>query len=284
MRGVSRAYFCPPLEPGTLRRATNFAVAAQDAKLEAVVHLSQWLADPNHPAIHAREKWLSNRVMASLQGIATVRIEPGWFADNYFAVLRQAAQFGILGLPLGNGQNAPPSNEDIAAVISSCLADPGPHAGQAYRPTGPTLLAPTEIAATMGQALGRRVRYKNVPMKMFLKATTSLDLAPFVVTQLYWFLQDYQKNAFGIGAPTTAVEQIAGRPAEDFLTIAKRYVAKTPAARRGIAATLREAGGMIAALTSRPLDIAETERRFGLPQLAGFQLAAQSPEWLTSHQ
>src|SRR5262245_34437681 len=55
MRGVARAYFCPPLEPGTLRRATIFAAAAREAKLEAVVHLSQWLADPIHPAVHARE-------------------------------------------------------------------------------------------------------------------------------------------------------------------------------------------------------------------------------------
>ena len=45
MRNTDRAYFCPPLEPGTLRRATLFAAAAREAKLEAVVQLSQWVAD-----------------------------------------------------------------------------------------------------------------------------------------------------------------------------------------------------------------------------------------------
>jgi NAD(P)H dehydrogenase (quinone) len=153
MSGVARAYFCPPLEPGTVRRAALFAVAAHEAKLEAVVHLSQWLADPIHPAAHAREKWLSNYLMERLPGVATVKVQPGWFADNYFAVLGQVAQFGILGLPLGNGQNAPPSNEDIAAVIAVCLADPDRHAGKSYRPTGPKLMAPADIAAVMGQAL-----------------------------------------------------------------------------------------------------------------------------------
>src|SRR5579863_8728421 len=54
MRGVERAYYCPPLEPGALRRATIFADAAQEAKLEAVVVLSQWLVDRTHLSIHAR--------------------------------------------------------------------------------------------------------------------------------------------------------------------------------------------------------------------------------------
>jgi uncharacterized protein YbjT (DUF2867 family) len=64
MKGVVRAYFCPPLEPGTLRRATFFAEAAREARLEAVVQLSQWLADAVHPALHSREKWLTNRVLS----------------------------------------------------------------------------------------------------------------------------------------------------------------------------------------------------------------------------
>jgi NAD(P)H dehydrogenase (quinone) len=283
MRGVARAYFCPPLEPGTLRRAAIFAAASRQAKLEAVVHLSQWLADAIHPALHAREKWLSNQVMDGLPGTATVRIQPGWFADNYFAVLGQVAQFGLLGLPLGEGLNAPPSNEDIAAVIAACLAEPDRHAGKAYRPTGPKLMAPTDIAAVMAQALNRRVRYQNVPIKMFLKAAGSLGLTPFVVTQLYWFLQDYQRGAFGLGAPTSAVQEVTGRPPEDFLTIAKRYVEQTPAAKRGFAGVIRETAGIISALTARPVDIALAERQLGIQQSSGFQLASNSDDWLAGH-
>ena len=99
MTDVGRAYFCPPLEPGTLRRATFFAVAAREAKLEAVVYLSQWVSDAIHPALNSREKWLTNQVFSSLAGLGAIAIQPGWFADNYFAVLGQAAQFGMLALP-----------------------------------------------------------------------------------------------------------------------------------------------------------------------------------------
>ena len=74
LSGVQRAYFCPPLAPGTLRRATLFAAAAADAKLEAAVALSQWVADPVHPAVHAREKWLSNKVLEQVPGLGVVTV------------------------------------------------------------------------------------------------------------------------------------------------------------------------------------------------------------------
>jgi uncharacterized protein YbjT (DUF2867 family) len=283
LQGVDRAYFCPPLEPGTLRRATLFAAATRDAKLEAVVQLSQWVADPIHPAAHAREKWLTNQMLSWLPDLATITIQPGWFADNYFAVIGQAAQFGVFGLPLGEGQNAPPSNEDIARVIVACLADPGPHFGKAYRPTGPRLLAPTDIADAMGKALGRKVRYQNAPMGMFLKAAASLGISDFVISQLHWFLQDYQENAFGIGAPTDVVEELTGSAPEDFETVARRYADGSPLAVRGFAGAMREAAGLAGALLSRTPDISRVETRLGIPGIANFALAADSPGWRTTH-
>jgi NAD(P)H dehydrogenase (quinone) len=83
MAGVQRAYYCPPLEPGTLRRAALFAAVALESKLEAVVVLNQWLAEASHPAIHAWEKWLSEKVFQWNPSLDVVTINPGFFADNY---------------------------------------------------------------------------------------------------------------------------------------------------------------------------------------------------------
>ncbi len=283
MHDVARAYFCPPLAPGTLRRATLFAAAAREAKLDVVVQLSQWVADPLHPAAHAREKWLSNQVLSWLPGVGTITVQPGWFADNYFAVIGQAAQFGLLGLPLGEGLNAPPSNEDIARVVVACLVDPAPHMGKAYRPTGPRVLAPAEIAAAIGKSLGRRVRYQNAPMPLFLKAASSLGISDFVISQLYWFLQDYQRNAFGVGAPTSVVQEIGGSPPEEFETIAARYVAASPFAKRGLSASMREAVGLMAAMLTRTPNIKAIETRLGAPRTPSFALATDSALWRSTH-
>ena len=106
MRDVQRAYFCPPLEPGALRRAAIFADAARDARLETVAVLSQWLVDATHLSIHAREKYLAGKIFEWAGDVGVITINPGWFADNYMAALEPISQFGLMALPLGEGECA----------------------------------------------------------------------------------------------------------------------------------------------------------------------------------
>ena len=84
------------------------------------------------------------------------------------------------------------------------------------------MLAPGEIAAIFGKILGRSVRYHNAPLKLFLKVSKALGYADWVIAQLYWFLQDYQRNAFGVGAPTNAVLDVGGEPPEEELNGASK--------------------------------------------------------------
>lgn len=284
MRGVQRAYFCPPLEPGTLRRAALFAIAAQEAHLETVVVLSQWLVDRSHIALHAREKYLSGRVFDWMPGVATITVNPGWFADNYMAAFEAISQFGVMALPLGQGLNAPPSNEDISRVIVGALTRPDDLIGKSLRPTGPQLLSPDDIARTFGRVLGRGVRYQDAPMNLFLKFAKSIGLSDFLIVQLHAFLQDYQRGSFGVGAPTNVVQDIGGRPAEDFETIIRRYVAGSALARRSVGATARAAWNLVkATATSRP-DLDAMAARLSLPAIAHASLAADSSSWQRSHQ
>ena len=283
MSGVQRAYFCPPLEPGTLRRASLFAAAAHEAGLEVVAALSQWVASADHPATHAREKWLSNKVFDWAPNLDVVTINPGFFADNYMAALEPIAHFGLMGMPLGKGLNAPPSNEDIARVIVGALTNPAPHVGKSYRPTGPRLLAPEEIADAIGKALGRKVTYQDVPMKLFLKVAKSLGISEFVIEELYYFLMDYQRNAFGLGAPTDAVLEVGGVAPEPFEQTARRYVAASGFSRRTVRSYLTAVHNLIAGLlTSTPVPVS-IARRLQLPTLNHPALAAESAPWRASH-
>ena len=71
MRGVQRAYFASPWTPTQLHGAVNFAVAAQDAQLEVVVALTQWLAHPNHPSVATRQSYLTDRVFNGMAVVDT---------------------------------------------------------------------------------------------------------------------------------------------------------------------------------------------------------------------
>jgi NAD(P)H dehydrogenase (quinone) len=283
MTGIQRAYFCPPLDYGTLRRATLFSVAAQEAKLEAVAVLSQWLGDPLHPAIHAREKWLTDQILKWIPSVGVITVNPGFFADNYFAALEAMAHFGLMAIPLGTGLNAPPSNEDVARVIVGALIDPASHIGKTYRPTGPELMSPEEIAASIGRALGRRVKYQNAPIKLFLKVAKSLAIPPFVIEELFWFLQDYQRNSFGVGAPTDAVLRVGGTPPENFEQIARRYVAAAGFDKRTGGSLFRAVHNLAKGLATAAPDPEKIAEQLQIPRIAHAALAADSEEWQASH-
>lgn len=80
MRGTARAYYCPPWHPYMLQSAAAFAAAARNARLEAVVGLSQWLASPSHPSLATRQSWLMETMFSVLPGVAHTIVNPGFFA------------------------------------------------------------------------------------------------------------------------------------------------------------------------------------------------------------
>ena len=117
MEGVQRAYFVAPHGPNGLHASAAFAVAAEEAKLETVTTLTQWLLHPGHPSLATRELWLADQITPWMPSVDVVQITPGWFAWTYFLVLDVVAQLGVFPMALGEGRNAPPSNEDMGAVV-----------------------------------------------------------------------------------------------------------------------------------------------------------------------
>jgi NAD(P)H dehydrogenase (quinone) len=198
-----------------------------------VVAMSQWLADPGHHSAHTRAAWLTDRVFEWMPSVGSITVNPGFFADNYMQTLDAVAQFGLLTLPFGEGRNAPPSNEDIAAVAAALLADPGPHLGRSYRPTGPELLSTGEFAEILSRILGRTVRYRDVPFVLMAKSARSIGFSDYAVIQLAWYIDELKRGTFAIGAPTDAVQRLTGRPPEDMATIARRYLNALPGTGRG---------------------------------------------------
>jgi NAD(P)H dehydrogenase (quinone) len=147
MRGTRRAYHRPFYHPYMIQSATAFAVAAREAKLEAVVSLGQWLASPTHPSLTTRQRWFADQVFSMVPGVAHVRVSPGYFADSYLQVIDNAAHFGMFPTITGDGEDAPPSNERHCASRS----------GRAHgsRQTCGQSVSPNRAGAVFGERNGR---------------------------------------------------------------------------------------------------------------------------------
>ncbi len=287
MTGIQRAYHCSPTQTNTLHFGADFAIAAKEARLEHVVMLTQWTAEANHPSVMTREIWMNEQIMRQLPATTLTVINVGWFAENYFrGVLDTVAQLGIWPMPLGDGdvkKNAPPSNYDIAAAAVAALVDPATHAGNTYRPTGPELLSPNEMAAIMGKVLGRKVRYQDVPDWMVMKALISQGFQASMVAQLIIYAEEYRRGTFAVNAPNNVVRDLTGQEAEDFETITRRMVAEHPEAIRSLGNKLKAAWNFMRVPFTFGTNPEAIERRAEHVLLKSPTFDRDSQAWVESH-
>lgn len=289
MNGVKRAYQCAPGAPNALHFNAIFTAAAYEAGLEHVVTLSQWLASADHPSQMTRETYIGDILIRMRPEMTVTTVNVGWFADNYLTALESALHLGMFTMPLGDGnvkKNAAPSNEDIASVVVGALIDPVTHAGKTYRPTGPELMSPDDIAAAMGSVLGRKVKYQNIPVKMMLKTIKAMpppNYSETVLSLLTNYSDEYRRGAFAVNAPTQDVEKVGGRTPEGFESIARRYVAEHPNLKPSFAGKLKAIGGFLKILVTRAPDVKAIEAKKDFVILEAPTFCLDDAEWRDSH-
>lgn len=281
MIGIQRAYHCPPFATNLLNGAMLFAIAAEEAKLEVVALLSGWNPHPTHPSVVTREHWIANQLYRWMPSVDVIHVNPGIFAFLYLLGLPAIVHLGMLAAPFGDGRNAPPSSEDIARVAVGVLTNPEPHIGKSYRPTGPELLSPHDIAGILTNVTGRKVKYKDSSIKMFAKAAKALGASEFEIAQIRYYAEELRHGAFETGAPTNHVELVSGKKPESFESIARRYIDNPSLIHPKLAK-----GGKLAAMAfvfrmmlSRVPDFDQWERDKGFPIINEPVLAHDNDEW-----
>ena len=168
LEGVAGAYFCYPIAPGLLEATARFAQAAREAGVGMIVNMSQVIAREDAASHAASAHWLSERVF-DWSGVPVAHLRPTFFAEwlLYMApMLRQGAIYA----PYGAGRAALIAAEDQGRVIAALLQDPAPHVGRTYPLYGPVEHTFPELAAVVGRALGREIRYRQVPFEVLRDA------------------------------------------------------------------------------------------------------------------
>ncbi|MEM9332212.1 MAG: NmrA family NAD(P)-binding protein [Pseudomonadota bacterium] len=289
MNGVQRAYQCAPTAPNGLHFNAIFTVAAHEADLEHVVTLGQWLTAVDHPSLFTRETYLSDSLIRLSPKFTVTSVNPGWFADNYLMVLPMAAHLGLFTMPLGPGdelKNAPPSNEDIASVAVHALIEPKIHAGKSYRPTGPELMSPNDIASAIGRALGRRVRYMNISEKMMTKALRALPPSNYseaAVSQLAIYAEEYRRGSFAVNAPTHDVERIGERAPERFESIVRRAVKTQPNLQTNPFKQIAALMNFAKIILTPALDLEKIQMNRDYVNIPHPKFSQDTAEWLNTH-
>ena len=69
----------------------------------------------------------------------------------------------------------------------------------------------------------REVKAKTAEAECLEMSGYPIDL----FSGIRYYIDDHERGAFELSAPTTDVHHVTGRPAEDFETIARRYAARS---------------------------------------------------------
>jgi NAD(P)H dehydrogenase (quinone) len=216
--GVTAAYFNYPIRPGLIEATANFAQAASEAGVHAVVNMSQISARREATSNAARQHWIAERLL-DRTALVTTHLRPTFFMEWLNSFWVRAGDEGIYRLPLADVRHAPIAAADQANVIAAILQNPDPHDRQIYPLFGAEELDWYAIAAKVQDTLDIPVRYEPIEISTFAAGLTAAGGYPHIVQHLSNVTQDYRDGVFsginnlveviGGSTPMTVEEHVA---------------------------------------------------------------------------
>src|SRR5262249_48333768 len=158
---VDRALLISSSDLEMVKTQSAFIDAAKKAGVRHVVKLSGLKASLTSP-------FMFNRMHAEIErhlersGVAWTHLRPSQFMTEYLREVPTITHQNALFLPLEDVKLAPVAIDDIAKAVSALLRTPG-HEAKRYEMTGPEALTMAEVAEQISAAVGKTVRYVNVP-------------------------------------------------------------------------------------------------------------------------
>jgi NAD(P)H dehydrogenase (quinone) len=216
--GVTAGYFIYPIRPGLVEATANFAQAASEAGVHAVVNMSQISARREATSNAARQHWIAERLL-DRTALVTTHLRPTFFMEWLNAFWVRGANEGIFRLPFADVRHAPIAAVDQAKVIAAILQNPDPHDRQVYPLFGAEELDWHAIAAKIQNTLGIPVRYEPIEISTFAAGLTGAGASAHFVQHLSNVSQDYLDGVFsginnlvevvGGSKPLTVEEHVA---------------------------------------------------------------------------
>ena len=223
LRGVDRAMLISSSDPVMLDVQSNFIDAAKQAGVKHVVKLSGIMPELDSAFRFARMHGeIEKRLEAS--GMAFTHLRAGEFMPAYFRQVPNITAKGAILLPMEEARIASIDVGDIAEIAARVLTGAG-HEGKIYPLTGPQALTMAEVAEKLSAAIGKTVRYVNVPPEAARQAQLAAGMPPFLADALFELFAERRNGkearvwpdaAALLGRPPTSFDQFAGRNAAVF--------------------------------------------------------------------
>jgi uncharacterized protein YbjT (DUF2867 family) len=218
--GADKLFLLTPFAPNQVELGERLVSAAKAAGVKHIVKLSA-IGSEIEPGIQLGRWHRAIERVVEASGIPWTFLRPNNFMENLIGYYSPDKE-GAIYLPWGEGACSFIAGRDVAAVAAAALTGDG-HAGKAYTLTGPEALTIGQIAAAIGEATGRTIRYVDVPEEAARQAMLGAHV-PSWMTEAMLELHAIDKAGYA-GEISPLVQQITGQAPLSFRDFAREHAA-----------------------------------------------------------
>jgi uncharacterized protein YbjT (DUF2867 family) len=217
--GIERAFLLTNSTENAERQQIAFTRVAQQSGVRHIVKLSQLHASASSPGRFLRYHAV---VEAAIQasGFTFTFLRPNLFMQGLLSSRQSIQQKGAFFAPAGDARISAVDVRDLADVAVAALTTPQ-HDNKSYALTGPEALTFGEMADQLSRAVGRTIKFVDVPPEAMRESLVSLG---FPTWQADGLLEEFAMYARGEAAEIeSGVNEALGRPPRSFDEFARDY-------------------------------------------------------------
>ncbi len=218
--GVDAAFVVTRGMDNQVEMAANAIEAARRAGVRRIVRLSAFVPEPALSTILGRQHEEVDEIVKAA-GIAYTILRPTFFMQNILGATQTIAADGVMYLPFGNGRAGIIDVRDIVDVAVQALLSPGGHEGRTYTLTGPAPISMHDVAIALTGALGREVKYVDVPVQAGVDSFIAMGMPKFMADTFGELFVNFARG--GADRATDDVEQVTGHPARSIDDFARDF-------------------------------------------------------------
>ena len=190
--GADTVWILAPPGPRAPEQCSNALWAAKQAGASHVVRLSAFGASHTAPTINSRLHALSDAELLA-SGMPFTILKPHYFMQNLLMAAQSVAQQGAMYLALADGRMGIIDSRDISDFAAQVLTGTG-HEGKTYTLTGPASVSMHEVAAALGEAIGKAVKYVPITLEAQRQALVQMGIDEWTANLLWDYSAAYSAN------------------------------------------------------------------------------------------
>ena len=209
MRSVAAVYhLCPNMHPAEVKIGRLAIAAAQAERVGRFVYHS--VLHPQTPQMP--HHWSKLQVEAALfeSGLSYVIVQPAAYMQNLLAGWQTIVEAGAYRVPYGvETRLSLVDLADVAEVAARVLLEPA-HQGATYELVGTAGLTQVEVAAVIGEVVGRPVAAEVIPRETWRREAVAAGMGDYALETLLRMFEYYER--YGLWGSPHVLGWLLGRP------------------------------------------------------------------------